>query len=223
MKNNNVHKPGCPCHAHDEVDAQRRKLLLTSAAIGAGLVLPDSYAAQNVHELNGTAFVNRQRITPATAINPGDQVTVGHGSNLTFSVGQDVYRLRSNTSLKVEADDNLVVTGLRLLTGAVLGVFGRGEKTIHTRTATIGIRGTGLYLDTAPDKTYFCTCYGETEVRVPNMKSEIYTATHHNAIMIYTPAGMVPYINNMAGFEKHTDDELRKNESYVGRTVPFDS
>lgn len=216
-----IHKSDCPCH--DDVDAQRRRLLKLSAALGVGLVVPTSNASQNVHELNGVAFVNRQRITQATVINPGDTVTVGHDSNLTFSIGQDVYRLRSNTSMQVEADSNLIVTGLRLFTGALLGVFGHGQKTIHTRTATIGIRGTGLYLDSAPDKTYFCTCYGETEVRVPNMQSQVYAAEHHNAIMIYTPANKAPYIHNMAGFEGHTDDELRRNESYVGRTVPFDS
>ena len=214
------HRNDCPCH-HEAIS--RRDFLALGAAAGTSLVVPGAQAAQSIQELEGSVFVNRQYATLATPINPGDWVTVSYGGKLTFTMGEDVYRLRGGTTMKVEADDNSFVTGLRLLAGAVLGVFGRGEKTIRTRSATIGIRGTGLYIDSAPDKTYFCTCYGETEVRVPNMGSHIYKAEHHNAIMIYTPHDAAPKIHNMAGFEGHTDEELRKNESYVGRKVPFDA
>ena len=166
--------------------------------------------------------MNREFANVGTAIQPGDRVTVAHGGSLSFTVGDDAYTLRGGTTMQLEPEGNLLVRGLRLLSGAVLGVFGSGEKTIRTRTATIGIRGTGLYLDTAPGKTYFCTCYGETELRVQGMQSKILTAEHHNAIMIDTPESGENEIHNMAGFEYHTDDELRAAEALQNRTVPFD-
>ena len=53
---------------------------------------------------------------------------------------------------------------LRLLTGSLLSVFGeRGANqalSVNTSTATIGIRGTGIYMEAEPDLTYLCTCYG---------------------------------------------------------------
>ena len=51
---------------------------------------------------------------------------------------------------------------LRVVTGAVLSVFSPGEsKTLRTSTATIGIRGTAVYLEAEESRTYVCTCYGE--------------------------------------------------------------
>jgi hypothetical protein len=213
-----VHQTGCPFHS-----ASRRDFLAVGAAIGTGLMLPVVAEANSIQQLSGTVFVNRRYANAGTAINPGDTVTVAHGGMVSFTVGQDAYLLRGGTTMKIESDDNVMVNALRLFTGGILGVFGHGEKMIHLSTATIGIRGTGLYIDNAPDKTYFCTCYGETELRVDGVKSRILTATHHNAVMIYTPQSGKNKIHNMAGFEYHTDDELRATEALQGRKVPFDS
>lgn len=211
------HHEDCSCHA----SMSRRGFLSLGAAAGTALLLPNAHAAQNINELGGTVFVNRRRASLATAINPGDQVTVAHGGHLVFTIGEDVYRLRGGSSMQLESDSNFVVSALRILTGGLLATFGKGEKTIHTRMATIGIRGTGIYIDNEPSKTYFCTCYGETELRVPGVMNQTFTAEHHNAVMLYTPQGKRPELHQMAGFEGHTDDELRTNESYVGRSVPF--
>jgi hypothetical protein len=35
---------------------------------------------------------------------------------------------------------------------------------LKTKTATVGIRGTGVYLEADPEQTYFCTCYGVADV-----------------------------------------------------------
>jgi len=220
MKNmsQNNHQPGCPCHP-----VSRRDFLMADVAAGAGLMLPTIGQANSIQYLTGSVFVNRRYANIGTAITPGDVVTVAYGSSVSFTVGEDAYTLRGGTTMKIESDDNVLVKGLRLFTGGVLGVFGQGKKTINLRLATIGIRGTGLYLDTAPDKTYFCTCYGETELRVQGMESRVLTATHHNAVMIYTPPDDKNKIQNMAGFEYHTDDELRAAEALQGRKVPFDS
>jgi len=213
-----THQPGCPCH-----HVSRRDFLAAGTAVGAGLVLPTVAEGNSIQQLSGSVFVNRKYANEGTAINPGDIVTVAHGGMVSFTVGQDAFLLRGGTTMKIESDDSSLVKALRLFTGAMLGVFGSGEKMIHLNTATIGIRGTGLYLDNAPDKTYFCTCYGETELRVNGMKSQILTAMHHNAVMIYTPPSGKNKIHNMIGFEYHTDDELRATEALQGRKVPFDS
>ena len=214
----NIHRSGCPFHS-----VSRRDFLAAGTAIGAGLMLPVVAEANSIQQLSGTVFVNGRYANAGTAINPGDTVTVAHGGMVSFTVGQDAYLLRGGTTMKIESDDNVMVKALRLFTGGILAVFGSGEKMIHLSIATIGIRGTGLYLDNAPDKTYFCTCYGETELRVNGMKSQILTATHHNAVMIYTPPSGKYEIHNMVGFEYHTDDELRATEALQGRKVPFDT
>lgn len=208
----------CQCH-----EPGRREFVAAGIAAGVGLVLPAQAQDSGVQQLSGPVFVNRTYASVGTPVRPGDLVTVAHGSSVSFTIDEDAYLLRGGTTLRIESGVNSLVNSLRLFTGAILGVFGRGEKMIFTRSATIGIRGTGLYLDSAPQQTYFCTCYGETELRVPGIKAQQLSATHHNAVMIYTPRAGKNEIHNMAGFEYHTDDELRATEALQGRTVPFDS
>ena len=102
-----------------------------------------------------------------------------------------------------------------------MSVFGRGkDKKIITHTATIGIRGTALYLDVEPVKTYFCTCYGETMFTAGGERHEI-ISTHHDAHIIdFDETGVM----SMKATEviDHTDDELRQLESYFGRKPAFD-
>ncbi len=49
-------------------------------------------------------------------------------------------------------------------------MFGRRDEDervqVGTPVGTIGIRGTGFYTESAPDRTYFCTCYGHTRIEV---------------------------------------------------------
>lgn len=212
----------CPVH-----DMSRREFLCAGLAAGTGLLLPHHvHADGGIHELKGTVFVNREPASPSTSIRPGDLVTVADGGKISFMLGSDVYLLRGGSSLKIGKEENLLVKTLRLLTGGLLAVFGKGEKEITTRAATIGIRGTGIYLDTAPDKTYFCTCYGETELRV-DKKQWIMTAEHHHSAWIYTPVDGQRKVEDMGmfmgNFEYHTDDHLRAAEALAGRKVPFDT
>ena len=115
-----------------------------------------------------------------------------------------------------------MVSVLRLITGVLLGVFGHGEKTIVTRNATIGVRGTGLYLDTAPQQTYFCTCYGITDIASGKDKNsrETVQSTHHDARYILANAASGKNVRK-APFINHTDSELMLIETLVGRQPPF--
>ena len=82
------------------------------------------------------------------------------------SLGDDAFMRRGGSSLKIETGGQAMTSVLQLITGALLAVFGHGDMSVITRAATIGARGSGLYLDTSPEQTYFCTCYGETELSV---------------------------------------------------------
>ena len=94
---------------------------------------------------------------------------------------------------------------------------------METLVATIGIRGTGVYMESDPEQSYICTCYGVTDIGAINDKqsSETVSATHHDRplyILGKAPSGAsirrAPFIN-------HTDQELMLIETLVGRTAPF--
>jgi hypothetical protein len=107
------------------------------------------------------------------------------------------------------------------VTGKLLGVFGSGgERRLVTATATIGIRGTGAYIEAEPTRTYFCLCYGTAEVAATlGGARESYTTRHHESPRyIYgdkRSRAIVP-----ASVANHTDSELIMLESLVGRSPP---
>ena len=84
-------------------------------------------------------------------------------------------------------------------------------------------RGNRHRLESEPDQTYVCTCYGQADLAsITDAQShESVTTRHHDApryILADAPTGgkirRAPVIN-------HTDEELELIESLVGRTVPF--
>ena len=131
--------------------------------------------------------------------------------------------MRGGSTLQVYAAENSAfVSALRLVNGAVLGVFGKRKSTtqIYTVTATIGIRGTAVYAAVTPDKLYTCTCYGHTDLIV-GLDSADVIATHHNAHVV---TNGINGNAQMKAFEviDHNDDELRMLEALVGRKPIFD-
>ena len=120
----------------------------------------------------------------------------------------------------VEAPGNgAVADTLRLVTGALLSVFGRGAaKRVVTPTSTIGIRGTGLYVESQPERSYVCNCYGEILIAAADDANvtERITSRHHDAPRYVSKGRITP-----APFINHTDVELALIEALVGRTPPF--
>ena len=133
-------------------------------------------------------------------------------------------RLKQTEIVVETAPDNAIVTGLKLLTGKLLSVFPSGRPVkMTTRVASIGIRGTGVYMESDPEQTYFCTCYGVADIGAINdpTSKETVAAQHHDRplyILGNEPAGK--NIRN-APFINHTDQELMLIETLVGRTPPF--
>jgi len=110
---------------------------------------------------------------------------------------------------------------MQLVTGKLLSVFGSGrERRLVTATASIGIRGTGAYLEAEPARTYFCLCYGEADVAATmgGARESVNTSHHESPRYIYGDGRsrtIVPaYMSN------HTDSELIMLESLVGRSPP---
>ena len=162
----------------------RRQFLLRAMAAGlfaggAGWNLPALAAlfgklpgrlpiGKSIFELKGEVLVNGQRATDATVIKPGDSVKTGSNSYAIYAVGTSAFILRENSAFDIGGAGKALKQTMRLLTGKLLGVFGKRDAnqrlTLSTSTATIGIRGTGAYAEADADKTYLCTCYGTTDL-----------------------------------------------------------
>lgn len=227
----------------EEVDDPRRRLLVQALAAGwfGGLATVPARAdifgsapaklppGQSIYRLSGAVRVNGAAATMKTVIGPKDTVETDRNAEIVFAVGASAFLLRSGGKMVLQGEkqaDSVVTTGLRLLTGKLLSVFGKAPAglRLHTITATVGIRGTGVYLESEPDLTYFCTCYGTTDVTSiadPTSKESV-TATHHDKPLYITGDTRQKGRNvRAAPFKNHTDQELMLIETLVGRTPPF--
>jgi hypothetical protein len=204
----------------------RRKFLISAAALPLVAIVPIQAlgASSVIHELQGAVMVNKKPLTRASSIKNGDEIMVSPDGKLVFSMGEDAFLVRGGSTLQVYAEENSVlVSALRLVTGAMLGVYGKRKTTTHiyTATATIGIRGTAVYAAVSPNKLYTCTCYGHTDLIVGLEKADV-VATHHNAHVVTMGKNGN---SQMKAFEvlDHNDDELRMLEALVGRKPLFDT
>ena len=224
----------------DRVEDPRRRLLIEALALAAltGTAFPAGAQAlgsrpqkmppdRSIFRLSGTVTVNGQPATLETFIRPGDTVATGPASEIVFVVGGHSMLMRADSTLVVEgepkSETGIIVQGLRILTGKLLTVSRNAPTRVTTTTATIGIRGTGYYLEADPDQTYFCTCYGVTDVEAlddPSSRETVAAKQHDRPLYIVREAPAGQRIRN-APFINHTDQELTIIETLVGRTVPF--
>jgi len=116
---------------------------------------------------------------------------------------------------------------MRVVTGKILSVFGKGARTIQVSTATIGIRGTGCYIEDegmgAGARTYFCLCYGSVDLTptAAPRERESYSTKHHDKPMYIHNDMSMAKMMVPAGVINHTDAELELLENLVGRWPPF--
>ena len=202
-------------------DGRRRTLLALAAAIGAPAALRLALAqgaAQGVRGGKGDVRVNGLPVVVGSLIRPGDTVEVGKGALAAFVVDQDAFLMRSNS--RAELAGGSVLAAVRLVTGGLLSVFGGGQHRLTTSTATIGIRGTGAYMEAEQERTYFCLCYGTAEVASAKGEARAsYSTTHHESPKYIYGDGREDAIVP-ASVSNHTDAELILLESLVGRTPP---
>jgi len=199
---------------------QRRSFLQAAAAWTAmgGYAAAQAQSRSNVVQLQGEALLNGRRLLPQQSVVTGDQVQTGPGASLIFVIGNSSFQVRQNSMVTVERGDTLnVVSVLRLLSGAVASVWGRGSsRLIVTPTLTAGIRGTGVYAEVFAEqgnRSYFCNCYGTVDVGAGSDRL-VSRAQYHQSFWgepeprggrFLTPAKAI----------NHTDEELE----YLARLV----
>ena len=206
-----------------DIDRARRHALL--ALLGAG-ILPGALrsalaqAKQGVRTVQGELIVNGKPAEPGTPVRPGDAIATGKSAYATFVVGQDAFLVREASRAEL-IGSGLLVSALRLVTGKLLGVFaGGGERRLVTATATIGIRGTGAYIEAEPTRTYFCLCYGTADVAATMSGARESYSTRHHESPRYIYGDKRPRAIAPASVSNHTDSELILLESLVGRSPP---
>ncbi|MDO8283600.1 MAG: iron dicitrate transport regulator FecR [Rhodoferax sp.] len=205
---------------------QRRGFLQAAAAWTAAGSLGAAHAQAhgNVVELMGDATVNGQRLLPQQSVMTGDEIVTGPRSTLIFVVGNSAFHMRQNSSMLVERGPSInAVSLLRLLTGAVVSVWGKGSsRRIVTPTLTAGIRGTGVYTEVFSNqggRSYFCNCYGVVDLAAGNDR-EVSESSYHQAVWAepvldgrsaLTPARAI----------NHTDEELEYLARLVGQRTAW--
>lgn len=199
---------------------QRRSFLQAAATWSAlgGIAAAQAQQRTNIVELRGDALLNGQRLTSAQTIQTGDSLETGPNSQLVFVVGNASYLVRQNTRLTVERGPTLnAVSVLRMLTGAVASVWGRGTtRRIVTPTLTAGIRGTGVYTEVFPQqgyRSYFCNCYGVVDMNAGPDKA-VSRADYHQSFWGEAEAKNGRFLTPAKALN-HTDEEME----YLARLV----
>lgn len=188
-------------------------------AISRALANGDLGGKQGVVRLEGTATVAGKAAREGSVVAPGDRVATGPGSHAVIVIGKDAFLLRENTVIDTQGSGG-VLASLVVGTGKILSVFAKKPLSIRAANATIGIRGTGCYIEVDPADVYFCLCYGEAVVQGPGMADKLVKTTHHESPLLLREGGSVMEAEK-AGFRNHTDSELIMLEALVGREPPF--
>lgn len=206
---------------------QRRGFIQAAAAWTASSALGPAWAQSrsNVVERLGDVMVNGQRLATDQSVQTGDEIVTGPRSTLIFVVGNSAFHMRQNTSMVVERGASITaVSLLRLLTGAVVSVWGKGSaRQIVTPTLTAGIRGTGVYTEIfhtqSTARSYFCNCYGVVELAAGNDR-ELSESSYHQAVFAESTydgrAALTP-----ARAINHTDEELEYLARLVGQRTAW--
>ncbi|MFN9389850.1 MAG: hypothetical protein ACK6DF_09940 [Betaproteobacteria bacterium] len=176
-------------------------------------------------DLRGGVLIDGKRATLQSRLTGGDEVEVAKGGKAIFVVGTDAFLLRENSRLEMQGG-NGAVTLLRLTTGALLSVFGRTPvpKQAQGNTATVGIRGTGLYLEAEAQRTYVCLCYGSAEIAArddPSIREQAVSIHHDVPRYVYAAGAGETQRIQRAPLKNHDDLELMLIETLVGRSTPF--
>ncbi len=212
-----------PSHQHDNACPScqsRRQFLGSGLILGLGLILPSLSIAGGFRQLNGEVLVNGRHAKTTSRLHAGSTIATSADSTTAFVIGNNAFLLRPNSQVKFtpQGRSKVAISTLRLITGGLLSVFGSGSKKLITATATIGIRGTGVYMETEEDTSYVCLCYGKVDLSANTAleKMREVETKHHSANNV-SQDGLIETAEMM----NHSDDELVMLEELVGRKVPF--
>jgi len=213
----------------------RRELMIIISLFGVmgtiAFLLNGCSFSRGFRQIEGEVLLNGRRVNPEQMESPDGvlvpsdaSIRTGSQASAVFVIGRDAFLIRGNSRIKLKP--NLVdskkseISGFNLSSGAVLSVFARKKRTLRTLSALIGIKGTGVYIETDSNKTYVCTCYGTSYMEVIDSPeiNETVSTTYHDQPRSFSYRekiiDVVPVIN-------HSDQELILLESLVGRVPPF--
>lgn len=208
---------------------RRRQLLRAIASLGVAgvsgylseaLAAGDVPATPGINRLEGSVTVNGRPAKVGTPVNMGDRVATGDRSQALVVLKGDAFLLHPRTIVEVRGREGLLAE-MAIASGRVLSVFAKKPVAIKAATASIGIRGTGAYIEVLPDEVYFCLCYGEALLEVPGSEPRVVKTTHHEEPLLVTGTGAGREAIVKGPFRNHTDDELTMLEALVGREPPF--
>lgn len=219
-----------------DIDERRRRLLLYMLATGAFATLPGCIsggsipqalpAGRSIHKLAGDVRINGITATLETLIRPGDVIETFDRSFAIFVINKDAFILRSNSQMTLPyppTSRTAVPTAYELQRGKALSVLASRRTNISTPTAMIGVRGTGVYVESDPEKSYVCVCYGTSDLSLPDnpLVSETIVSEHHTAPRFILADQSAANRIVPAPFFNHDDQELLLIETLVGRTTPY--
>jgi hypothetical protein len=204
---------------------KRREWMSALGALSITSIISDALAKGDlppgVAKLEGSLTVNGRDAGLGTPVKLGDKVATARGSQAVIVVGSDAFLMRSQTIIEFGPSSQGALSDMLIGAGKVLSVFSKKPVAIKAATASIGIRGTGAYIEVNPDSVYFCLCYGEARVEGPGMANarEVKT-THHESPLVLRDVGGIMNVEP-GPFQNHSDEELVMLEALVGREPPF--
>ncbi|NML46700.1 iron dicitrate transport regulator FecR [Ramlibacter sp. G-1-2-2] len=212
----------------DEVLWFRRRGVLQAAAAWAamgGFGAAQAQQRSNIVAMQGDALLNGAPLRREQVIQTGDSIQTGPGSNLSFVIGNAALHVRENSRITVERGQTLnTIAILRMLTGAVVSVWGRGSsRQIVTPTLTAGIRGTGTYTEIFSEqsyRSYFCNCYGTVDLSA-GRDSTTSQAEYHQSFWAEPQPNAEGRILTPAKAINHTDEEVEFLAGLVGQQTAW--
>jgi len=207
--------------SEDEMLWFRRRSFLQAAAAWTALGGWSAALAQqrsNIVELLGDVRLNGERLRPEQFIQTGDRIETGPDGQLLFVMNDSAFLVRRNSHLVVERGGMLTsVSVLRLLTGAVVSVWRRGDaRQVVTPTLTAGIRGTGVYTEVGADgRSYFCNCYGAVDLSAGGERVRSRADYHQSFWAEVQPRN--GHLLTPAAAINHSDEELERVAAMLGQ------
>ena len=219
----------------NEKHYNRRELLNFISLFGVvgtiSFLLNGCSFSRGFRQIEGEVFLNGRRVSHEQmegqdgVLVPSDAlIRTGSHASAIFVIGRDAFLMRGNSEIELKPNllDNKKneIIGFNLRSGAILSVFARKNRKLRTPSALIGIRGTGVYIETDSKKTYVCTCYGTSYMQVkdaPEINETVTTLHHDQPRFIYSGEKRI----DPASVINHSDQELILLERLVGRVPPF--
>lgn len=207
-----------------EAMRRRRELMRWAATLGAAgasgwmsraLAAGDTPPTPGINRLEGSATVNGKPAKVGMPVNMGDRVVTGPQSQAVVVMRSDAFLMRAQTTVEVRGRDG-TLTDMAVAGGKVLTVFSKKPVAIKAASTSIGIRGTGAYIEVLPEEVYFCLCYGEAVLEAPGVAPRTVKTKHHEEPLLVREGRVVP-----GPFRDHRDEELVMLEALVGREPPF--